>query len=85
MSPRRSSVGRATLTPGRLCTADRGACQGVRSLEVCLRDWVLSEGAIVRSVNIGFLGCPERLTEEAGDQRATAFPRPRQKLIRSGQ
>jgi len=85
MSPRRSSVGRATLTPGRLCTADRSAGEGVRSPEICLRYRVVSEGAVVRSVDIGFLDCLERLTEEAGDQRATAFTGPSQELIRAGQ
>ena len=85
MSPRRSSVGRATRTPGRLCTADRSAGEGVRSPEICLRNWVVSEGAVIRSVDIGFLGCLERLIEEAGNQRATAFPGPSQELIRSGQ
>jgi len=50
-----------------------------------LRNWVVSEGAVIRSVDIGFLGCLERLIEEAGNQRATAFPGPSQELIRSGQ
>jgi hypothetical protein len=50
-----------------------------------LRNWVASEGAVVCSVDIGFLGCLERLTEEAGNQRATAFTGPSQKLIRSGE
>jgi hypothetical protein len=46
---------------------------------------VLGEGAVVGGINLGFFRGPERLSDEARDERTAAFTRPRQKLIDSDQ